>query len=344
MTDTDEPTQPIESTEDIEASRIIEPVELTDTTEPATEAESEDAVARPSRSRMALWALAVFGALVFAGIVVAGYQTFSARLAAARSVDEATELVNRADAIVVQVDAIIRAKVTTQLAERSRAAIPRARQADDMLEQAVGLIDGARRALNDDEREKAALLRDAAVARRLMVKDAPALLEANAQASSALSFAEEGWTSLLEAIELSERATESYAKATKKSVRKSRDLNRQAKVQLGVARDRLDGAENAFAAAPFDQYLKFLDLRVEMNGLSLDSDEAWLAGEIGKADEINARYNKLDKRAARLAKDLPSTPVDGVSDAFEQAVGDEMAAYYRARDAALAADERLRAY
>ena len=244
--------------------------------------------------------------------------------------------------MVVQVDEVVRAKVTADLVERARGAAKRVDEAERMLGAAIVLIDAAAPDLTDDERERAELLRKSAETRRKMLESAPTVLEANAQAAAALPFATKAWASVLEADKLSDKAVASYNKLTKKGVTASRDYNRRAAEVLAKAKDRFESAEAAFSAAPFETYLDYVATRAALNRLSQRSDKAWLADDVTAANKLIAEYNRQDRKAVKQAEALPSTPEQAIADAYEKVTQPSADSYYKARETALAADQALR--
>jgi hypothetical protein len=295
--------------------------------------------------RRALLAVAMgLGLVAIVAFAVLGYQSFTARLAAAEKLDRATAMVEDADTIVVRTDAVVRAKMTPDLAEDAREAAGDIDEAAKLLSDAIALMGEAYPDLNDDDRERATLLKDSAEARQEMLVHAPVILEANVSASKALPLAQQGWESLVEADRLSDKAVAAYNKLTKAGVNESQKLNKQAAVVLATAEERFVAAEDAFPAAPFEVYIAYAQTRIKLNRLSQQSDTAWLKGDITKANSVIAEYNREDQKAVKQAKELPSTPEAAIADAFEKAVTNVTDAYYAARDHALAADERLRAY
>lgn len=295
------------------------------------------------RRTVAVIALALLG-IGLVAFAILGVRAFSSRMDAARKLDEATSLVQDADKLVVEIDEVVRAKVTPELAEKARGAKERVDGAESMLVEAVGLIDRAVPDLNDDERERAGLLKATAEARLAMLKPAPAILELNAQAASAMPLADKAWQSTLAADAYSDKAVAAYNKLTKAGVTNSQKLNKKASGELGLAREQFEAAEKAFSAAPFEQYLAYVDARIDLNRVSQQSDTAWLKGDIAKANSLIAKYNTEDRRAVALARQLPSTPGAAIAKAFESAAKTQSDAYYAAREAALVADRTLREY
>lgn len=301
----------------------------------------------PAVYRRRRWVAIVLLALLGVGLVafaLLGVRAFSSRMDAARKLDDATQLVQDADKIVVEIDEVVRAKVTPDLAEKARGAAERVDGAKSMLDEAVALVDKASPDLNDDERERAALLRDTAEARLAMLEPAPAILKLNSEASSAMPLADSAWKSALAADDFSDKAVASYNKLTKAGVTQSQKLNKRAGSELADARDQFDGAERAFSAAPFEQYLAYVDARIALNKLSQQSDAAWLKGDITKANSLIATYNTEDRKAVELAKQLPGDPGAAIAKAYEDSSKVQTDAYYAAREAALVADRKLREY
>lgn len=319
-----------------------------ETPEPAeqplvTAVEEPHAAVYRRRRWVAILVLALLGVGLIA-FAVLGVRAFSSRMDAARKLDQATQLVQDADKIVVEIDEVVRAKVTPELVEKARGASERVEGAKGMLDEAVALVDEASPDLNDDERERAALLRETATARLAMLKPAPSILKLNAEASSAMPLADAAWKATLAADDLSDKAVASYNKLTKAGVTQSQKLNKRAGSELADARDQFDGAEKAFSSAPFEQYLAYVDARIALNKLSQQSDAAWLKGDIAKANSLISDYNREDRNAVELAKQLPADPAASIAKAYETSSKAQTDEYYAARKAALEADRKLREY
>lgn len=283
---------------------------------------------------VAVVALVVFGLL--------GYQAFTKRLAAARQLDEATALVEQGDIIVVQVDGVIREKVTPELAESARGAQRQVPEAATQLERAVKLIETGYSDLTEDEQRRANLLKAAANARLAMLAVAPEVLEFNVKAAESLTSARDAWDKVLAADKLSDQAVAAYNKLTKASVGDSSKLNKGAAEQLMASRSGFAEAERAFPEVPFETYVAYIDTRIRLNKLSQQSDAAWLAGQLVKANSLISSYNAEDKKAVAQAALLPTSPEAAIATAYENAVKESTDAYYLARDKATKADDKLR--
>ncbi len=310
-------------------------------TSPSREFPSE---ATQRNRRWMFYALIALGALALVAFLFVGYGAFSQRMEAARKLDKATAIVQAADKDVVEIDAAVSAQITPALAAEAAAAAAKTPKVDEQLVAAVALIDEAYPKLNDDERERALLLKASAEARRKMLAEAPPVLAVNEQAAKALPLAEQAWQAALDADTSSDQAVASYNKLTKAGVTKSQSLNKEAAAKLALAQAKFQEAESAFSAAPFETYLAYLATRLSINKLSQQSDAAWLAGDVAKANSLIATYNAEDRTAVEQAKSLPASPEAAVADAFKSSAGAATDAYYKARDEALAADKRLRTY
>jgi hypothetical protein len=285
----------------------------------------------------------VLAVILVAAALVWGYQVFTARIEAVESIDAATALIEDADAVVVQVDSVIRAKVTPELAEGARNAAQRAPKAKADLQRAVTLLDEARPRGSDDDRVRIDLLVRTAHARIDMLDQAQGILDLNIAASETLPLARDAWDNVLAAARLSDQAVSSYNKLTKAGVQTSNKHNKQAAAQLAVARTRFAAADKRFPQAPFQQYLLYVDARIRLNSLSQQSDTAWLEGDVKRANDVAKTYNSEDKKAADLARQLPVSPDVAIAEAYEGAAKAGTGSYYSARDTATEADAALRA-
>lgn len=293
--------------------------------------------------KIAAAAIAAVVALGVLGVVgVAGFRLLGTQFGADKQLDAAAALIEEADAIVVQVDAVVRSDVTTGLAETALSAANRVPQAQWQLKDALEITEKARKTGSTRSRERATLMTAAAQARLDMLEQAPVILRLNAQASEALPLAREGWELVLAAAKTSDDAVAAYNKLTSSGVKKSSKLNKRAEKELAAARAKFVEAEAAFPDADFEAYLTYVDTRIELNQLSQQSDAAWLKKDTAKANEIIGRYNALDATGVSQAQALPVSPELAIAKAYEKAAQAATNAYYNARDAATAADEALR--
>lgn len=281
--------------------------------------------------------------LTLVGLALA-YRAFSDRLEAARRIDQAKTLIERADDVVVRVDEVVLKEVTPELAAEAQTVqrdVPRAR-AD--LQRAIDLLDEADDRAGDRDRRLAGLLRQTATSRIEMLDAADQILPLNVSASQALDPARRAWNALLEADKLSDQAVAEYNKLTKQAVTESSRLNNRASSLLTNAETDFTKAEEAFDAAPFEQYLSYVDNRQQLNALSRQSDAAWLKGDITKANQLIKQYNEGDKKSVQLARELPDAPEKAIADTYSGLAADPTEDYYAAREKATEADEQLKRF
>lgn len=277
-----------------------------------------------------------------AGGAVWGYGIYTARTGAVTQLAEATERLEVADTVVIEVDEVVRAPVEPALAQKASDAKDKIDGALGDLSSAVELIDGARADLPDDEVERADALRASAEARRLMLEHAGEILDANIAAAAALAEANPAWDLVLEAEKLADDAVVEYNKLTKDAVAKSKDLGTQAERTFQEAKAKFESAEKAFPDATLEQFVDFVSKKLALIALSKQADEAFLAGKNAQANEFSNQYNAKDKELSEAAKQLPESPSAAIAEAFEARASDASEAYFQAREEATKADANLR--
>jgi hypothetical protein len=263
-------------------------------------------------------------------------------MASAKQLDRATTMIKSADQVVLDVDAVVRGKITTKLAAKARSAEKGIPKAQKSLEDAVVLIDDAMPALNDDEQERALVLKRTAEARLEMLEAAEPVLVANEHAAAAVPLASDAWKSVLAAETKVDRAVKRYNALNTKGVTESRRLNGQAIATLRAAKTKFSAAEKAFPELDASAYLKYIDAKIRLVTLSRKSDDAWLDKNITRANSLAQKYNAEEKRVLALGKKLPAGPTAIIADAYDEATKDYVTAYFLARNKAARADAELR--
>ena len=282
--------------------------------------------------------------VVFAASAFIGTRAISRRFDGARKLDRAQQLVKEADAVVLDVDEVVRGQLGPGLAEKATAANAKVPGAQRSLEEAIRLIDSAYGSVTEDEQRGSRLLRAAAAARVEMLKPAGPILVANAQAGRAIEPAKQGWVLVLQAEKLADQAVVEYNRLTKDGVTKASQLSTQAVNALGNARVYMSQAATSFPEAGFSRYLDFIDGKIALLQLSMKSNAAWLAGKPAEANSFIKQYNAKEPSVIAIAKTLPETPSKAVVDAYDREVGQYSKAYFEARAAATKADAALDSY
>lgn len=290
-------------------------------------------------------AIVIVAVVAIAALGIAGwmyYQTTAAQRVAVEQLEEATALVESADAVVLDLDEIVRSEIssemTTQVAEVAEA-VP---GAVEELEEAIVLIDESVDDLPDDEIAYARALRDSASARLDMLAQADPILDANAKAAAALGPATSGWELVLEANALSREAVTEYNKLTRESVTRSAELTRESEAKVREAKDLFSVAATSFPEADLSMYIEYCDAKIAALEISKKADEAFLANQPAQANTLSDQFNAAEKELATTAAELPASPAVPIAAAYQDLAGEATALYFQARAQATEADARLR--
>jgi len=317
--------------------------------EPSAEQPSPALSVRDERRRNRLrrnlpWIIAAAVVAVIA-LGIAGYVAYSSATrsqAASDRLAEAQVLVEQADDIVLAVDEVVRSEVTTAVGADASSAATRMPDARDDLERALELIGEATPDLDEELARRAVQLRTAAEARLKMLAVADPILTANVKAAAALEPAEKAWAAAVEAEKLTDQAVAQYNRLNKPGVTASKTLNTRAQTGFTRSRELFGLAEAAFPEATFEAYLAYVDGKLGLVKISLQSDNAYLAGNIVGANRLATSYNAEEQKVIALAKKLPDSPSRAIATAYESIAGSATATYFEARERATEADARLR--
>lgn len=308
----------------------------------APELTSEQAAALRRHERR-IWIGVAIGCVVALGLFAwLGSFMVSKRMEAARGVDRAASLIQKADATVLAIDEVVRSEVSADIAEKAKSLSSKLGATKGQLDDAVAQIDAAMPRLTDDEQKRARLLRDAAKARLEMLAVAGDILDANVKAGTALPKAGDAWQRTIAGDEYSDAAVKSYNLLTKDGVTKSASQNVLAETEFRAAKDLMSQAASAFPEADFSAYVGYIDQRLAAVAISKQSDAAWLAGDAAKANALIASYNAADAKAVELAKGLASSPTVVVADAYKALADAKTTEYYTARQKATDADAAIK--
>jgi hypothetical protein len=304
--------------------------------------EGEAAYRRASR-RAVLTAMLIVVVVLGAAALI-GTKAIARRFEAARNLDRAQELLTSADAVVLDVDEVVRAEASPEIAERARNLVDRMAVAQQDLEATVKLIDRSLTSVTDDEQEAAKLKRASAVARLEMLGPARTILDASAKAGDSLDPSRKGWELVVGAEKLADDSVRQYNRLDKAGVTASTKLALQAQEKLRESRPFFSQAATAFPEVGFERYTEFVDSKISLLNLSRQSNSLWLAGKIAEANAGIARYNALEKRTIALAAALPESPGKAVADTYERLAGAATEEYFAARTAATKADAEIEKY
>lgn len=270
------------------------------------------------------------------------YETTTAQRAAVDKLEDATALVESADAVVLDLDEIVRSEISSELVTRTVEVAEAVPGAVDELEEALALIDESLVDLPDDEIAYARALQSSARARLEMLEYAEPILDANRKAASALGPATRGWALILEANDLSRKAVEEYNKLTRESVTRSAELTRESNEKVKRASELFSEAATGFPEADLSMYVEYAEEKAAALAISMQADEAFLANRPAEANTLGDRFNEAEKQLAEKARELPDSPAEPIAAAYEKLAGASTESYFQARARATEADARLR--
>jgi hypothetical protein len=296
-------------------------------------------------SRRSAWLVGIVAVLIIAALLGASwwaYQTVSERRLAAERVERATQLVEDADVVVIEVDEIIRTPIEVSVEARAEAALGLIPGARGDLEEAMSLVALAKPVLSDEDAPAAEALSESAEARLEMLEHGEPILEANIMAADAMGHAMTGWDLILEAEKLSDDAVKEYNKLTDDAVKQSKNLAADAKSKAEQVRSEFEAAQQAFPEADFSAYIAYADAKAAALAISIRADDAYLADEPAEANKFNDQYNDAEKALIEKAKALPESPVIPIKVAYETVASEPTEAYFEARARATASDSLLR--
>lgn len=294
--------------------------------------------------RFALWALLVVGLASIASSLWLGMRARERRAEADARYERGVRLVEGAEAVLLDLDDVMGAEISSDLAGRIdevTGVLPEARKG---LSDAVAVLESVAPQLEERHAEAARALVSSAKARLRMIGAGERALEANLKASAAIGPARDAWKDVLEGERLADYAVAAYNKHTKDSVQEASRTAVSAGKRFVSAREGFRRAEKVFPQADMGPFVRYCDGKIELLELSRRIDAAWLAGQVADANKLLDRYNKKEKELVGAAGKLPSSETAPLADAFERVAGADSRAYYEARRAASRADalvERL---
>ena len=136
----------------------------------------------------------------------------------------------------------------------------------------------------------------------------------------------------------------SNSDTTEENVAQSTEYTTAAKAQFEEARSHIEGAQNYYSSANFDDLLAYLDLKSQAAGEALASNAAILIQDKSTAESHNDAYNQADAEATTLAEKLPSDLTQLVVDSYATNQDALIKEYENARSDAATHDAFLREY
>lgn len=259
--------------------------------------------------------------------------------------DEALDLVNQADKVIVELDDIVAHPFDEGMAQRREDVYPQLEAASRHLDQADEKARASSLALNESQDKEAANQTVAAIAaRRSLIESGTALLQASFQADSAAISLRNAWNDVLKADGLARDAAQLVKNTTVENIQASKDKTNEAITAFNAAYSALSDVQRAYDDADLSSLLLYVEKRIESLGYAIASDDAFLAKNKEEAAAQNEAYNVADAEAVSLAKAIPEKPETLMYEAYEQAVHSIEESYSTARLQAGTADAFIRDY
>lgn len=295
------------------------------------------------RSRRHAFTTVIVAMLVLA--VAAGafvvYVAYARERDAKTAVARASAILESAEADLLTVDEAVQVQISSVTATQAVAAATLAEDVRADALEASEIIDKAMSNLPQDQMDLAGALKESADARAEMMEIAPEILEADARAAEAISYADQAVAEIKAAEALSAQAAGEFNRHTADSVRSADALSVQAESRLGAASSLLTSATASFPGADFTPFAEYVNAKVGLVALAKEINALWLAGDVAGSNAKLAAYNQRDAEVVALAQALPPSVRDPIADAYEAATEEDLAKYFDARERARIAGERV---
>lgn len=259
--------------------------------------------------------------------------------------DEALDLVNQADEVIVELDDVISHPFDEGMAQRRKDVYSQLESASLQLNQADEKARASSLNLNESRDKEAANQTVAAIAaRRSLIESGAELLKESSKAETAAINLRNAWNEVLRADSLARDAAKLVKNTTAENVQASKDKTNEALAAFNTAYSALSEVQRAYGEADMSALFSYVEKRIESLGYAIASDDAFLAKNKEEASAQNEAYNVADAEAVALAKAIPEKPETLVYEAYEQVVSSMEGSYSTARLQAGTADAFIRDY
>lgn len=261
--------------------------------------------------------------------------------------DQALEQIAHADETIVAMDAILADPFSEQSQNDIEGVQSKLASTQTLLNSANAISEGSVENMAEGyDKEAATNALMAVTARRQMLEDGGAILDAAKKAYFARESMKSAWALILETDALVRDAAQKVNGTSKKNLKSSQEAMSNAIEKLSQARDAVAAAAETYESfgADAEAYLKYIDARITALDHAYASDQALLDEKTKRAKKENDAYNKADAKAATLAKSLPNDPSAPVLKAYQKDVEGLAKSYEQARSQGALADAFIRDY
>ncbi len=162
-------------------------------------------------------------------------------------------------------------------------------------------------------------------------------LQAKEKATSA-------WQQLLAGDAAAREAASLVANATEENLTASTEKSNEAVELFNASLESFLDASLLCPKVDFSNYVSYVNKRVEAQGYAVASNNALASKDTAAATEQNDLYTRADEEATALVEKLPSSPIELLSDVFEDTTESYRGEYDEAQVAARAADAFISDY
>lgn len=307
-------------------------------------------IAVPFKKKRAKWPFVVF-LIVAVTLVAAGgvyyfnNQQKSVHAEAYQEINRSIALIQEADTVVVAVDQAIDEQVTEDALPQLEVLTDQVASTKETLLAAADNAEIAKESLTDeDDRELAQHVIDAANTRSEMLNYGKRLVQTDIDAMQSAALLSEAWDLIVGADTDMRAAVDVTSGGNTDAIETAVEFNKAASEKIEEATLKIDDAKKHFPDADFTSISDYLVAKKDAIGLALTSDEALLADDVDLANENNDAYNAKDSEAVELAAKIPSDPMTIITDAYDTVTQDMRASYLDARDRAATSDSYIRTY
>jgi hypothetical protein len=293
------------------------------------------------RRRWLRWLITavVVAALTVAGVY--GWRAFSKVRTAEAEIARASSILDNAEVDLLAVDEAVQVEIAAAEPTRTAEAIVLAETVRESALEAARVVDDAIGGLPEEKVDLAEAIRESAEARAEMMEIAPAILEADGKAATAIIYADQAVAEIKAAEDLSAQAVVEFNKHTAASVKASDDLSIQAEGKLQAAQSLLASATASFPEADFSAFTGYVDAKISLLALAKEIDALWIAGDIAGSNTKLETYNARDAEIVAMAQALPASVRDPIANAYNVATAEPSKRYFEARERARSAGDRV---
>lgn len=309
----------------------------------------EEIARRKARRKMSKIVAITVIVLITIGLLVAGglylYHEFQNQRSNVATLDEALNLVSRADETIKKLDAVVADPFASSAADTRSTVQANLPATEQLLQDADEKARAMSLELRGAKDKEAANQTVAAIAaRRSLITQGTVLMNAAAEAQDASTRVDEAWKTVLQADDLARQAAKLITDTTVENVEASKEKTNEALAAFDSALGAFNDVQYVYQLADFSPFVEYIQKRKESLGYAVASNDALLAKDKEEATAQNNAYNIADAEAATLAKALPEDPSSVVDEAFETATAETLKAYSTARLQAGSADAFINDY